>query len=287
MNIHPTDRVRGFGRMFMRPLSLISLVLVWAGCTIVVPRPPRVSAAAQAQAQAHAQAQATIRADVRVGVSVPQPPVRVPVVVALPPPPVPVPPQPAVQVEGAAVVEFFGIPLEGADDVVFILDCSGSMDERAEAEIAPVEFGDKREQPTRKIDVAQKELVDALERLPTGTRMNVIFFNEVLEAYAPTMVPLEDAGREALIFFVNERAPYGRTALAPAMRTAFMLNARRIVLLSDGLGNIGGGSEELLRDAREALRGGVRIDTVGLGLDQDQDLLRTLAQESGGLYQAF
>ena len=139
----------------------------------------------------------------------------------------------------------------------------------------------------RKIDVAQAELIDALARLPAGTRMNVIFFNSDLEGFAPTMVPLEDPARDGLIEYVRSTTATGSTALAPAMRTAFLMNARRIVLLSDGLGNVGGNSESLLRDAREAMRGGVRIDTIGLGRSQDAGLLKTLANESGGLYQAL
>jgi len=71
------------------------------------------------------------------------------------------------------------------------------------------------------------------------------------------------------------------------MRTAFLMNARRIVLLSDGLGNVGGNADAVLRDAREAIRGGVRIDTIGLGSGQDGALLSALARESGGLYQAL
>jgi hypothetical protein len=47
------------------------------------------------------------------------------------------------------------------------------------------------------------------------------------------------------------------------------------------------GPEAMLRDAREAMRGGVRIDTIGLGAGQDGALLSTLASESGGLYQAL
>ena len=43
----------------------------------------------------------------------------------------------------------------------------------------------------------------------------------------------------------------------------------------------------LERDLREAVIGGVRIDTIGLGAGQDRHLLRTLAAESGGLYQAL
>jgi hypothetical protein len=43
----------------------------------------------------------------------------------------------------------------------------------------------------------------------------------------------------------------------------------------------------VLQDAREAMRGGVRIDTIGLGFAQNDRLLATLAGESGGLYQSL
>jgi hypothetical protein len=135
------------------------------------------------------------------------------------------------------------------------------------------------------MDVAHAELVDALQRLPAGTRMNVLFFNNRLEAVHATIAPLDEGNRDSIISFVLETFPDGRTALAPAMRTAFLLRARRIILLSDGLGNLGGDAGAVLRDAREAMRGGVRIDTIGLGSDQDTYLLRTLADESGGFYQ--
>ena len=71
------------------------------------------------------------------------------------------------------------------------------------------------------------------------------------------------------------------------MRIAFLLNAQRIVPLSDGLGNIGGGREDIMRDVREAVRGGVRIDAIGIGRGQDSRLLSELAAGTGGLYQAL
>ena len=135
--------------------------------------------------------------------------------------------------------------------------------------------------------MAQAELIDALDRLPEGTRMNVIFFADGVEAFAPRLVPLMNAEREQLIAYVESTSARGSTALVPAMRLAMMLQARRIVLLSDGQGNVGGIDAELLRDAREAIRGGVRIDTIGLGSGHDRQLLGTLATESGGLYQSF
>jgi hypothetical protein len=230
----------------------------------------------------------------------------------LPPPPPPPAPAPVVEIKNAPVVEFFGIPLEGAADVVFVLDCSESMESLARGRIADIALAADPTMPPpapdpavsdpsvappaapapvhfapRKIDVAKQELVEALERLPEGTATNVLFFNNDVDGYAPSLVSFQAASRAALIAFVNESVPEGRTALVPAMRAAFLMNARRIVLLSDGIGNVGGGSAVLLDDAREAIRGGVRIDAIGLGADQDVELLSRLAAESGGLYQAL
>jgi Mg-chelatase subunit ChlD len=225
------------------------------------------------------------------------------------------PPPPAhnviVEIQSAPVPEFFGIPLDNASDVVFVLDISGSMDNFASGRLSqysatpttapppgPVEQQpppDPNQPPAppppttapKKIEVAKAELVDALAKLPIGTRVNVIFFNSDLDALAADVEPLSDQSRDGMIKFVSSVGASGSTALAPAMRAAFLMNAKRIVLLSDGLGNVGGGADSVLRDAREAMHGGVRIDTIGLGAGQDGSLLATLAGESGGLYQAL
>ena len=211
-------------------------------------------------------------------------------------------PEPVVAFQNAPVPEFFGIPLDGAQDVVFVLDVSGSMDERAQGQAAQIPVASTSPgtpppppgappppppAPPTKLEVAKAELVEALNRLPAGTRMNVVFFNSDVDAFAPAIVALDDASRTTIVSYVMDTAATGSTALAPAMRTAFLMNARRIVLLSDGLGNVGGGADAVLRDAREAIRGGVRIDAVGLGTGQDAQLLGMLAGDSGGLYQAL
>jgi hypothetical protein len=257
-------------------VTLVAVVAFGAGCRVRVPGAARAGAAVAVQGNVRVDVQARAQAQV-------------------------VPPAPAVALQGAPVVEFFGIPLEGAQDVVFVLDCSGSMEEPAQGAIAqiaapanpapaPAPPGAAPPPPPpvlTKLAVARGELIDALQRLPEGTRLNVIFFNRDLDAVAPGLVPLEQIGRDGLIGFVSDTVATGGTALAPAMRTAFLMNARRVVLLSDGLGNIGGDSWDVLRDAREAMHGGVRIDTVGIGSGQDSSLLGSLAGESGGLYQAL
>lgn len=218
-----------------------------------------------------------------------------------------VPPAAAVALTDAPVVEFFGIPLEDAQDVVFVLDVSGSMTAPAQGALAqirvrprPVPGGAPAPAPgpapapapppappaaPRKIDVAQSELVEVLERLPPGTRLNVLWFETNVEGAAQGLFALDEAARGSVVELVWDLAAVGSTALAPALRSAYMMNPRRVVLLSDGHGNVGGDADSIVRDAREAMRGGVRIDAIGIGTDHDAALLATLARESGGLYQ--
>jgi hypothetical protein len=286
---------------FMRAWSLVTLSLVCSACTVrAVPRglPLVVPISAKATVRADVHVQAQVQGQVQ-GQAQAE-------VVAIQP------------LQAAPVPEFFGIPLAGAQDVVFVLDVSGSMDELAQGQLAQLRVQKPPPENTapppdpnapppdpnapppatteattpavtqpRKIDVAQSELVEALQRLPAGTRLNVLFFNNDVEGFAPGSVTLDEANRATLISYVWETDATGSTALAPAMRIAFLMNARRVVLLSDGLGNVGGNADSVMRDAREAIRGGVRIDTIGLGRGQDAGLLGALANESGGLYQAL
>ncbi|MFW5876127.1 MAG: VWA domain-containing protein [Myxococcota bacterium] len=348
----------------MRLLSPLVALLICTGCHVRAPVPGvRLSGDTEGRAEGQVEAEADVRVRVRAEGRYRAPP----------PPPPEERPEP-VPLEDAPVVEFFGVPLEGTQDVVFVLDRSGSMKQPARGRIAEIR-GDRGStppepgvespgddppaddapgepsggapydaagepsgampddtpdddparatpddapaeppaQPTeppaddptaaspdeppdepaatretpRKIDVARDELIDALTRLPGGTRLNVVFFNDWLEAYAPELTPLGESAREDLIQFVERTEPSHSTALATAMRAAFVMDAKHVVILSDGLGNKGGGPDVILRDAREAMRGGVRIDAIGIGKNQDAGLLRALADESGGLYQAL
>ncbi|MBA3463385.1 MAG: VWA domain-containing protein [Deltaproteobacteria bacterium] len=280
----------------MRNSTLVTLLLLSA-CSFRVPRGIPV------------RGKVTVRADVRVQA---QGSARVDTVV--------------VPLQNAPVIEFFGIPLADAREVVFVLDVSGSMLERAEGQLAfippptpappppppdappePMGYPSGYPPPSSvppatqpspgggqyamtaptKIEVAQTELIEAISKLPTGTRVNLLIFSNDVDAYAASMVVVDETTRSDLISFVRDMRAAGATALQPALRVAFLLNATRIVLLSDGLGNIGGGREDIMRDVREAIRGGVRIDAIGIGRGQDGRLLSELAAETGGLYQAL
>lgn len=282
----------------MRYCSLVTLSLLLSACSFRVPRGIPVQVSGKVRADVRVQVQAHVSVDAA---------------------PVPL--------QGARVTEFFGIPLADARDVLFALDVSGSMAENAAGQLAmiappppsvtaptepppatdagaaaipaPPPASDAAQPPMAppppqpqmrvptKLEVAQAELIDAISKLPPGTRINIFIFSNDVDAYAPTSVVIDEPTRSDLISFVRDMRADGSTALQPAMRMAFLLNAPRIVLLSDGLGNIGGDRDDIMRDVREAILGGVRIDAIGIGPSQDTKLLTMLAGETGGLYQRF
>jgi hypothetical protein len=208
-------------------------------------------------------------------------------------------PTPVIRADVHVEVSFFGVPLAGAQDVVFVLDHSGSMEGVATgfagqdvgmsktgaalAGIAGTIYNAKTHSLPSKMEAAKDELVRTLQQLPDGTRFMIIFFDDELAAFAPTMLTLDASTRAAAIQFVHGIKPGGSTAAVPALRLAYKAGAPRVILLSDGLANTGGGANDLLAEARDRMQYGVRFDTVGLGIDQDSALMTTLAAESGGL----
>jgi hypothetical protein len=216
-----------------------------------------------------------------------------------PPPPPPMA-SAGIHAEVSVRVSFFGIPLDGAQDVVFVLDRSGSMSGvsagfagqsvgMSKTKSALVGLGGSLANSVAgnplpsKLEAAKQELIGTLHAMPDGTRFNVIFFDDELAVMSRRMMILEPSTRAGIEAFVHGIKTGGSTAAVPALELAYSIGASRVILLSDGLANTGGGADTLLANAREEMQRGVRFDTVGLGIDQDAGLLQTLARESGGL----
>ena len=197
-------------------------------------------------------------------------------------------------------VSFFGVPLDGAQDVVFVLDRSGSMS-GVSTGFAGQQVGMSETQSVlaglggtianevaghplpSKLEVAKAELVRTMRAMPDGTRFHIIWFDDEIKALSPHMVILEPSSRAGVEAFIRGIDTGGSTAAVPALELAYAIHAARIVLLSDGLANTGGSTDTLLAQAREQIAMGVRFDTVGLGIDQDAGLMQRLAAESGGV----
>jgi hypothetical protein len=197
-------------------------------------------------------------------------------------------------------VSFFGVPLDGAQDVVFVLDRSGSMsgvttgfagsqvgmsDTKSFFVGLGLDIANEltgKHIPT-KLAAAKAELIRALRMMPDGTRFNVIWFDDEIKTPSSHMLVLQPRTRASVERFIARIDTGGTTAAVPALEAAYRMGARRIVLLSDGLANTGGDGGDLLARARVEMQRGVRFDTVGLGIDQDRAVLARLAGESGGV----
>jgi hypothetical protein len=244
----------------------------------------------------------------QVGVGVRGGAVGVPVSSAPPPPPPMSSAAGGVMVTGSANVsfsfdvQFYGVPLGGAQDIVFVLDRSGSMKDG-------------------KLDEAKQQLLGAIDHLPDGTRVGLVFFNWSihewtyaslvgaqaassvattskaakllvgLAAYQATrasgndrrLVELSPVYRDYAHRFVERIHAIGSTAAVPALRAASTMGARHIVFLSDGLANQGGDGRDLLALAQGLAQSGIRVDTVGLGRDQDYGVLQQMSAMTGGV----
>src|SRR6185503_15459219 len=66
-----------------------------------------------------------------------------------------------------------------------------------------------------KMEAAKAELANTLSMLPDGTRFMIIFFDDDLKAFAPTMLVLDPQTRAAAISFVRGITPGGSTAAVP------------------------------------------------------------------------
>jgi hypothetical protein len=191
-------------------------------------------------------------------------------------------------------VDFFDIDLAADDELVFVLDHSGSMRARISERVEPPHGIGAVPRPGRDIDVsewfpatafgrAQKELILTLRELPDGIAFGVVFFGDDVSILDDRLWVLDDDSRELAEAFILDTQPFGGTSVIEGMRAAYDLEPTRIVLVSDGRVAHAGGPRLLLLEARVHIDDGVRIDAVGAGIERHTDVLESLARESGGI----
>lgn len=177
------------------------------------------------------------------------------------------------------VIVRFDIPEDIAPDrhrpninLALVLDRSGSMDARG------------------KMDYLKKAARMVVDRMGRGDRLAVVEYDDRITLMWPSE-PLES--KRALKRLISQLYPRGATNLAGGMdrgieeieEYAGSYDVTRVLLLSDGLANRGITSpREIRRMARQARRDGVRVTTLGLGIDYNEDLMQGIAEASGGNY---
>lgn len=159
-------------------------------------------------------------------------------------------------------------------NLVFVVDTSGSMDEE------------------RKIGLVRESLGILVENLRDSDTVSIVTFDDEAEPYLPP-TPIDDRG--TILEAIGALEAGGSTNLEGGLRLGYGTagdlvtqedSLTRVVLLSDGVANVGetgpGSLVELIRDDADR---GVKLVTVGFGLDGFNDtLMEQVADDGDGFY---
>jgi hypothetical protein len=169
---------------------------------------------------------------------------------------------------GGAGTSFFGISSRGKR-FAYIVDRSGSMGQQ------------------RKLLVARRELARSVESLPDFAYFYVLFFASASDISGPPMqagwMQAKDRTVQRFIQWLNDVESGGGTEPGPAFLRIFALDVRPDVIffLTDGEIPAETADEvaQMNRDGRRVV-----INTIAFGDPASQDLLKRIAEDSGGVY---
>jgi len=156
-------------------------------------------------------------------------------------------------------------------NIGFVIDRSGSMGTR------------------NKIDYARDAVCYAIEQLLPCDRLSVTIFDDKVE----TLIPNTPANNKASFTrLVKQVQPGGSTALHNGwvqggiqVSQALTAQLNRVILLSDGLANVGETNPDAIAtDVHGLAKRGVSTSTIGLGDDYNEDLLEAMARSGDGNY---
>jgi Ca-activated chloride channel family protein len=154
-------------------------------------------------------------------------------------------------------------------NVAIVLDKSGSM-------------------TGQKIEHARDAAIRALSMLGPNDIVSIVTYDDTVHVLVPA-TKLDD--RDYVYSKIGQIQAGGSTALfagvskgAAEVRKFLDENhVNRVILLSDGLANVGPSSPGDLAELGTSLgREGIAVTTIGLGLDYNEDLMTKLAQASDG-----
>ena len=154
-------------------------------------------------------------------------------------------------------------------NVAIVIDKSGSMG------------GDK-------IEAAKEAAILALHRLKSKDIVSIVLYDSNVEVLVPAT---KMTNRDRIIRKIRSISAGGSTALYAGVQTGaeevqkFLSNERvnRVVLLSDGLANIGPDSPSALgRLGADLIDKSISVTTIGLGSGYNEDLMSKLAYKSDG-----
>jgi uncharacterized protein YegL len=155
-------------------------------------------------------------------------------------------------------------------DILFVLDTSGSMQERG------------------KLEKALSALKFGVRSLNPGDRFNIVTFSTDTRKFREALMPATEENRNAAVAFIERQSASGGTNIHDALKEAvgsFQAGerARYLVFLTDGLPTVGEtDAGKILRVVTENNRSKTRLFTFGVGYDVNTFLLDQLAGRNYG-----
>ncbi|MEG4231256.1 macro domain-containing protein [Microcoleus sp. Pol11C3] len=142
----------------------------------------------------------------------------------------------------------------------------------------------------QKIEYARQAASYAIEQLLPSDRVSITIYNDEVETLVPSTLATHKSHLSQQIQTIH---PRNRTALHAGwvqggIQVSQHLNPEhlnRVILLSDGLANIGETNPDVIAsDVKGLTKRGVSTTTMGIGDDYNEDLLEAMARSGDGNY---
>ncbi len=186
-------------------------------------------------------------------------------------------------------------PLLAADEENFYLqiDFTGNkisnQDERPPINLAMV-IDRSGSMSGEKLAYAKRALSTVVDLLTANDALSLIIYDDEAEILTP-LQRLTERNKRQILSLISDIQADGSTALYAGVTLGAKslqesLSAKRVsrvILLSDGLANVGPQSVSALQSLGSRLNEeGISVSTIGLGDDYDEDLMTGLARAAGG-----
>ena len=141
-----------------------------------------------------------------------------------------------------------------------------------------------------KIEKARESAIQIVDQLQKDDVFSLIAYDNEVQVLVPAQ-PVED--KRYLKRRISQLEPGGSTALYAGVQEGaeqlekYLTRKRvnRVILLSDGLANVGPSTpRDLSRLGTELARNGISVSTLGIGDDYNEDLMAALAEASDANY---
>lgn len=198
---------------------------------------------------------------------------------------------------------YFGIPQDTCKSVLYVIDCSGSMEAKVQLQVSGTSAGGKVPETTR-LEACKKELIRGLGQLRPDQKFAILWYNQEPHFWEPKM---QLASKETVMkaqAFVQTLRSSGSTNIHDSLEMGFRLSGRgskdkyygmeidTVFLLTDGAPTTPDGkldsTEKILASCRlwNPLKR-VVIHCIAIGRDLNVQFLQQLAAENGGEFKQF